>query len=188
MPGPLSKGALVRLQTSTLQSQAIVFGYNPETLATSLSRVASGAVDQEIRFTLELDATDALEHPDQNPVAVATGVNPTLAALELLLRQDVQPDPDAVTLFVWGPNRSLPVQLLALEMAETLFDPQLNPIHANVQLTLRGLNAADAGGSPVIGQLLLHRMEQLQALAQLALSSTPASSPASSPASVLPQR
>lgn len=174
MPGPLLKGALVRLRAATLQSQALVFQYNPETLATSLHGAATGGTEETIRFTLELDATGALEHPDSNPAVVATGVNPMLAALELLLRQDVQPDPQAVTVFVWGPHRSLPVRLLALEVAETLFDPQLNPVHAQVQVTLRAWDAADPNASDVIRQLLAQRMAQLQALARLVLAATPA--------------
>jgi len=36
-------------------------------------------------LTLELDAADLLEHPEQNPVAVAVGVADRLAAIEMLL-------------------------------------------------------------------------------------------------------
>lgn len=40
---------------------------------------------EEFSLVLELDATDALEHPETHPVAVATGVADRLAAIEMLM-------------------------------------------------------------------------------------------------------
>ncbi len=40
---------------------------------------------ESFSLTLELDATDALEHPETHPVAVATGVADRLAAIEMLM-------------------------------------------------------------------------------------------------------
>ena len=42
-------------------------------------------------------------------------------------------------LFVWGPGRIVPVRVTGLTITEKLYDPLLNPIHAEVQLTLRVL-------------------------------------------------
>jgi hypothetical protein len=174
MPINVKHGALVRLEQSGTQPQAIVFAYNPATVVTTLHNAgypgafaeAPARVEQLIRFTLELDATDALQFPQANPDAVKYGVNPALAALELLLRQDARVDPQAVTVLVWGPNRMLPVRLVGLEMVETLFDPDLNPVQADVHVTLRAWNAGDSGLPDPINGLILQRQRELQKLAQ----------------------
>lgn len=46
-----------------------------------------------------------------------------------------------VVLFVWGPGRIVPVRVTALSVTETLYDPLLNPIHADAQITLTVLTA-----------------------------------------------
>jgi hypothetical protein len=92
----------------------IVFQYNPETMTRTLTPwqppqrevtvddagVASRAdltaqqryalaqpydPEESFSLTLEIDATDALEHPETHPVAVATGVADRLAAIEMLM-------------------------------------------------------------------------------------------------------
>lgn len=42
-------------------------------------------------------------------------------------------------LFVWGPQRILPVRVTALSVTETLYDGMLNPTHAEASLTLKVL-------------------------------------------------
>jgi hypothetical protein len=42
-------------------------------------------------------------------------------------------------LFVWGPGRILPVRVTGLTITERLYDPFLNPTHAEAQLNLRVL-------------------------------------------------
>jgi hypothetical protein len=42
-------------------------------------------------------------------------------------------------LFVWGPQRIVPVRLTSLSITETLYDELLNPTHADVSITLRVL-------------------------------------------------
>ena len=44
-----------------------------------------------------------------------------------------------VVLFVWGPGRIVPVRVTALNTTEKMYDALLNPIHAEVQITLRVL-------------------------------------------------
>ncbi len=41
-----------------------------------------------------------------------------------------------VVLFVWGPGRIVPVRVTALNITERMWDAFLNPIHAEVQITL----------------------------------------------------
>jgi hypothetical protein len=40
-------------------------------------------------------------------------------------------------LFVWGPGRILPVRVSDLKITERLYDPFLNPTHAEAQVTLK---------------------------------------------------
>lgn len=42
-------------------------------------------------------------------------------------------------LFVWGPGRILPVRVTGLTITEKIYDPMLNPTHAEAQLNLRVL-------------------------------------------------
>jgi hypothetical protein len=42
-------------------------------------------------------------------------------------------------LFVWGPQRIVPVRVTGLSITEKLYDPLLNPTHADVQVTLKVL-------------------------------------------------
>ena len=104
-------------------------------------------------MAVELDATDQLEA--SNPLAVASGLHPTLAALELLLyppstqlilgegprsssarhgcRRRMRP----LVLLVWGPLRVVPVRVESVSVTEQAFDTLLNPIRAKVDLGLQ---------------------------------------------------
>jgi hypothetical protein len=42
-------------------------------------------------------------------------------------------------LFIWGPQRIVPVRVTALTITERLYDSLLNPSHAEAQITLRVL-------------------------------------------------
>lgn len=102
----LQKGALIRLSEEFLWPipNIIVFQYNPETLTRSLTpwqpRAPEGEVAEEsgevntaqpfdpgesFNVTLEFDAADALEVPENNPVEVISGIADRIAALEMLL-------------------------------------------------------------------------------------------------------
>ena len=103
---------------------------------------------QGITFSLLLDATDQLQFPDQNRVAVRYGVYPSLSAIEDLLYPP-QSLTDSLTLFVWGANRVLPVRFLQLQIVEQMFDPSLNPMRVEIQVALQVLTDADfPKGSP----------------------------------------
>lgn len=118
----------------------------------------AGAPTQTIDVDIELDATDQLDKGD--PTAGKEGVSPQLAALELLLYPDltqvnnnqtllstgvmeVAPLTAPRTLFVWGPNRVLPVRINSYSISEEIFDGRLNPIRATVSVNMRVLNYSD---------------------------------------------
>jgi len=153
----------------------ITLQYAPETLSRQLEAQAiedGGNRSQPLRLTapaketitLEatIDATDQLEFPAQNRIAVDSGIFPALSALETMLhptsaqleRQNAQaaagsfeiaPAETPLALFVWSARRIVPVRLDSLQITEEFFDANLNPIRAKVSLTLRVLSVDDLG-------------------------------------------
>ena len=96
----LLKGALVVFGAPVpVPTNLIVFQFNPDEMTRSFRQDAPQGADAQKRksgdtgrvlppvesfsLSVELDAADQLE--TSNPIAVATGVHPALAALELLL-------------------------------------------------------------------------------------------------------
>lgn len=170
------KGALVVYESQFLGPipNVIVFQYNPAQLSRTLqSRTPTTAAGREsagsaredayrvqgppvetISLSVELNAADQLAEPATHPHTVLYGLNPTLAALELLLYPDstqilqqvalavagtVQTSPAdlPLVLFVWGPSRVLPVRLTKFSVTEQAFDQLLNPIQAKVELGMK---------------------------------------------------
>jgi hypothetical protein len=77
-------------------------------------------------------------------------------------------------LFVWGPQRIVPVRVTALSTTEKLYDKLLNPTHADVQITLRVLTpdelVAIQGPMQEIAQVAYvytQGLRQVQAVANL---------------------
>jgi hypothetical protein len=168
----LLKGAIVGLDRANPVASVIVFQYNPDTMTRRLEARSSGgeggdrsealrltsAPKETITISLEVDAADQLE--TANPLAVETGINPTLAALEMLFYPkssvvtqnleraragmlEIIPVEAPLTLFVWGPQRVLPVRITSFSITEEAFDTQLNPTRAKVDLTLQVLSYYD---------------------------------------------
>jgi hypothetical protein len=169
----LQKGAIVSADPANPLASVITFQYNPETLTRRLEARATGggegsdksevfrllsAPKETIALNIELDATDKLATAD--PVAVGSGVYPALAALEMLLYPksqtviqnavlaqvgniEITPQAAPPALFVWGPQRVLPVRLTGFSINEEAYDTKLNPIRAKVDLSLLVLSYAD---------------------------------------------
>lgn len=169
----LIKGAIVGLDPVNPLASVIVFQYNPDTMTRRLEARSTGGGDtsdrseafrltgppkETITLNIEVDATDQLEVV--NPVAVLSGVSPTLAALEMLLYPksttviantvlaqagniEIIPPEAPMTLFVWGPTRVLPVRVTGFSITEEAYDTLLNPILAKVDLTLTVLSYVD---------------------------------------------
>jgi hypothetical protein len=167
----LLKGALIGVDPMNPLSSIVVFQYNPDTMTRRLEARAAGGEGERgeafrltgppketITLSIEIDAADQLEQA--NPVAVAAGIYPTLAALEVMLYPksavviantalslvgtiEVLPVEAPMTLFVWGPQRVLPVRVTSFSITEEAFDPMLNPIRAKVELSLTVLSYHD---------------------------------------------
>lgn len=169
----LLKGAIVGLDPVNPVASVIVFQYNPETLTRRLDARATGgyevgdrsepfrlrtAPSETITLTVTVDATDQLETADG--LALRAGVGPALSALEMLLypkstvvvanavlarlgNLEIIPPQAPLTVFVWGAQRVLPVRLTGFSITEQAYDAFLNPILAQVDLTLTVLSYAD---------------------------------------------
>lgn len=169
----LIKGALVGVDAVNPVGTVVVFQYNPDTMTRRLeARAASGDGDrgeaqrltgppkETITLSIEIDATDQLEQA--NPLATTMGIYPTLSALEIMLYPkspvviantvlslvgtiEILPMEGPFVLFVWGPQRVLPVRLSSFSITEEAYDQLLNPIRAKAELTLNVLSYQDLG-------------------------------------------
>jgi hypothetical protein len=193
----LTRGGIVQLDSqSGRRLSVIALQYNPESVSRTLQLQAAGetggdrsqalrlkgAAAETIKVDAEIDATDALEHPEQNVTTAAKGIHPQLAALERL----VQPTADALlandamsrsgvlevlpieaplTLFVWGARRVVPVRITELSITEEAFDTSLNPIRAHVSLGMRVLTVDDLGFSHRGGALYITYLRGRESLA-----------------------
>jgi hypothetical protein len=124
-------------------------------------QATSGAPPESFSFTLSLNADSDLPGISADPLAEETGIYSRLAALEMLLfplddsgssgllgsvsaalgggKSQGASVPAAqvpTVIFVWGPGRIVPVRVSSLTITERLFDANLNPTYAEVQLQL----------------------------------------------------
>jgi hypothetical protein len=198
----LLKGAIVSLDPNVgVPLGMIPFQYNPDEVTRSLKPQSvgdepdrteifrlKGPPIETIKCTVEIDATDLLAVAD--PITLAVGIQPQLAALELLVYPSSQvlianevlsylgtieilPMESNLTLLVWSKTRVTPVRITDLDITEEAFDPQLNPIRAKVSLGMRVLNVNDVGFITPAGALYMVYQVQKEALAMLAPMLTP---------------
>jgi hypothetical protein len=170
--------------TRTLQAQTIVEGTGGN--RAEPTRLVGPPVET-FKLDAELDATDALEQPDQNQRAVQSGIHAELAALETLIYPptaqlqatnalaqagtlEIAPIEAPLVLFVWSAKRIVPVRITELTITEDAFDPHLNPIRAKVSLGFRILNINDLGFNNKGGSLYLMYQQQKERLAAAARS------------------
>jgi hypothetical protein len=196
----LLKGGIVLIDPDTSAvKRVIALQYNPDTLSRTLQvRGASGGGGgdrsealrltgppvETIKLDAEIDATDQLEFPDQNPNATQLGIHPQLAALETIIYPsnsqlqennrlaqtgtlEIAPAESPLTLFVWSKNRVLPVRLTDFSVTEEAFDPNLNPIRARVSLGMRVLSVNDLPFNHKGGSLFMAYHQQKERLAAL---------------------
>lgn len=152
-----AKGAIVALRPDSKNqifdsnTPTFIFQYNPETLTRTISSSNGLGVSLEekkrdvdsiaevINLNLEFDFTDQLEQPNQHLDSVKNGLHPALAALESIMHSQSKTENSkpTVAVFLWGPNRIVPVWLDSLKVTEEAFDPNLNPIRVRIELSMR---------------------------------------------------
>ena len=191
------RGGIVLVDPETAAVQrVIVLQYNPDTLTRTLQVKGAppeagdrleatrliGPPAETIKVDAEIDATDQLEFPDQNPTTVQLGIHPQLAALETIVypasRQmqsnhalaaagvlEVMPLQAPLALFVWSRNRILPVHVTEFSITEEAFDPNLNPTRAKVSLGMRVLTINDVNFGTKAGSIYMAYFQLKEQLA-----------------------
>ncbi|UVO55698.1 hypothetical protein [Sphingomonas sp. SUN039] len=165
------KGAIVGIDIFNPVSSVAVFQYNPEQLSRSVtprySEAGGGRAEplrlqgpptETISATLQMDVIDQLERGETGPLG--GGLTGYIAALEMLAypktiqvainqalmlagTMEVLPPVAPLTLFIYGWKRVVPVKLESLSITETAHDPDLNPIRADVALSMKVLTYND---------------------------------------------
>ncbi len=191
----LVKGGLALLDPLAGNVLRIVaLQYNPDTLTRTLQvrgvgndsgdrsealRLKGPAVET-YKLDAEIDATDVLESGRGS--AVTLGLHPQIAALEALVQPtsaalrgadavaatgslEIAAAQAPLTVFVFGPQRIVPVRVTELGITEEAFDTQLNPIRAKVSLGLRVLNVDDLGFDSRGGGLFMNYLQARERLA-----------------------
>jgi hypothetical protein len=193
----LIKGGIVVVDADTAQVLRIIsLQYNSETLTRTLqvqeaggeagNRVEplrfKGPAVETFKLEADIDATDQLEFPDQNPAAGQFGIQPQLALLESLVQPmaaqlsavdsqassgtlEIAPMLAPLALFVWSKSRIVPVKVTEFSITEEAFDPALNPIRAKVSLGLRVMSIDDLGFSSKGGSLFMAYLQSKEQLA-----------------------
>jgi len=189
------RGGLVLIDDQTgAVLRIIALQYAPDTMTRSLQIKGvsgesgdhlealrlKGPPVETIKLEAEIDATDQLELADSQSTQV--GLHAQLAALETIVYPlssqllannsqaaagsiEIVPMRGPLTLFVFGPNRIVPVRITEFTITEEAFDISLNPIRAKISLGLRVLTVDDLGFNGKGGSLF---MSYLQAKEQLA--------------------
>jgi hypothetical protein len=194
------QGGIVLIDPDTSVVQRVIqLQYNPDTITRTLQvkGIAAEAGDrlealrltgppvETIKLEAEIDATDQLEQPDQNPTTTELGIHPQLAALETMVYPDsatvqsnnslamagtleIIPEQAPLSLFVWSKNRVAPVQITEFSITEEAFDPLLNPIRAKVSLGLRILTTNDLNFTTKAASIYMAYFQQKEQLAKRA--------------------
>lgn len=193
-PRVLKAGIVLLNPVSSVIERIISLQYNPGSLSRSLKAqsIEDAGRSQALRlkgpptetYTLEaeIDATDQLEFPDQNPEVRDNGLSPMLSALESMVYPkssdllannsiassgslEIIPTDGPLILFIWSKNRVIPVKLTSFSVTEEAFDPNLNPILAKVSIGMQVLTVNDLGFDSKGGNLYMAYQQQKEQLA-----------------------
>ena len=179
----ISRGALVAIGSDSREpisekNSIFVFQYNPEKLTREISYPSNEDTVtvikqtknklkrpiETIHLTLELDATDQLEKPEQHPHTAEYGLLPSLNVLEsMMFSSDKLP----VIIFQWGPKRTIPVRLTSYKIVEQAFDQNLNPIRVTIDICMQVLGASDFKSGSVGHKIYTNYQTQKKTLALL---------------------
>jgi hypothetical protein len=165
------KAALISMGALIPVPRMIVLQYNPAQLTRQLlpdfektgdtptgTNLLAGPATETIEMTARISAVNQLQASDAT--AIAFGIHPQLATLELMLFPsassiiqglaemalgvlEIVPPETPLTVFVWGPQRVLPVQITSYRVDETMHDTRLNPIDAEVTIGMKVLTYQD---------------------------------------------
>jgi hypothetical protein len=142
-----------------------------------------GPPGETIKLDIEIDATSQPDFLDRTSKVADVGIFPQLYALETVVypessqlklkekqsksgKIEIAPTEGPVVLLVWSKNRIAPVKLTDMSITEEEFDPDLNPIRAKVNLSMKVLSVSDVGFDHRISNLYLTYHQKKEALAK----------------------
>lgn len=189
------KGGLVTLDAQSGQVLRIFpLQYNPDSLSRTLQVKGTGGEGgdrlealrlkgppvETIKLEVELDATDPRTEGDAT--AGQLGLHAQLAVLESLVYPtsaqlqetdsqassgslEIAPAQAPLLLFIWSPQRVVPVRLTEFSITEEAFDGNLNPVRAKVSLGMRVLSVDDLGFAHRGGSLFMSYLRNKETLA-----------------------
>ncbi len=145
---------------------------------------SSGSLKQSLSVTIRFDFMDRLESVSSLPAEL--GVAPEIAALEDLLHPapsesddnsdgaepvDARPRRPTV-LFVWGRKRVDPVRITGMTINESVYNAQLNPVRAEVEVSLEVLSDSDAKDNVAVSTALQFTGSNRREMTQMFLDNT----------------
>lgn len=190
--GPIPNVVIFQFNPDTMSRTVQI----PSRPTSAVSRETTQAGEPTVeRITLKASFSAADEFGKNKALARLFGVGPRLAALEKMVypanellaaigaalgiggaedtgdpRQPIPRQKLPRILFIWGPYKVLPVVLESMSITEQQFDFLLNPIQAEVSITM-AVNAADQCSDDKVGQGALtysNMAKDAQAMANLA--------------------
>jgi hypothetical protein len=75
-------------------------------------------------------------------------------------------------LFVWGRKRVYPVRITGMTITESVFNAELNPVRAEIDVSMEVLGAEDAANNTAVSTALSFTESKRKELADLFLSNT----------------
>ena len=200
-PSLLRGGIVVVHPSSGGVERVIALQYNPDSISRTLQVQGAGEAGarsealrlkgpavETFKLEAEMDAADQLEFPEKNKNTVRYGLAPQIAALETLLypsvsslvsnanmassgRLEIVSTEAPLTLFVWSPERVVPVRITEFTVTEEAFDPTLNPIRAKLSLGMRVLSVDDVSSDDRAAHLFLSYLKRKEQLSSKAVRS-----------------
>lgn len=198
-PKTLAAGIVLLDPVSFQPTRVISLQYTPDHLTRSMQIQSvtgetgdkteplrlKGPPVETFKLEAELDATDQLEFPEQNPNVTSYGIFPQLSALESLITPssdqiiatdtflgngavEIAPMEAPFALFVWSAQRVAPVRVTEFSITEEAFDVHLNPIRAKVSLSLRVLSINDMGYAHPGARYYMQYLGRKESLANMA--------------------
>ncbi|MCU0305181.1 MAG: hypothetical protein MUC56_14105 [Thermoanaerobaculales bacterium] len=163
-------------------------GGKPADAENEQSADTGGSLKESFNVLIRVDAADrhGPGHEASKNLPPELGVAPEIAALEDLLypatadsdtaadgSEPVEAKPRRPTvLFVWGRKRICPVRITAMTIEETMYNRELYPLRAEIDVTLEVLGEGDAKDNVAVRSALDFTASNRRELARLFLDNT----------------
>ncbi len=145
---------------------------------------SSGTLKQSFSVLVRFDAYDRHEAVANLPPEL--GVAPEVAALEDLMHPAASETDDnadgsepvaarakrPTVLFVWGKKRVYPVRITGMSIQEILHNAELNPVRAEIEVSLEVVGAGEVKDNPAVDSALSYTDGHRRELARLFLDNT----------------